>query len=123
MRRDALSDPQWARIAPLFRRRAKKGRTPSDRRTIANGIRWILPTGAPWRDLPERYGPWQTVFDRFNRLAPRRHLSPHRHFAAGRVGRQEADRPRPWCIDGTIVALWLIAIMERALKRLFPDKA
>jgi transposase len=32
-----------------------------------NGILWKLRTGSPWRDLPERYGPWQTCFDRFNR--------------------------------------------------------
>src|SRR3954467_14666782 len=69
MRRYELSDPQWARIAPLFPQRARPGtvgRPPSDNRPIVNGILWILHTGAPWRDLPERYGPWQTVFDRFN---------------------------------------------------------
>jgi transposase len=66
MRRDGLSDTQWARIAPLFPPQSGKGRPPSDHRTIVNGILWILHTGAPWRDLPERYGPWQTVFDRFN---------------------------------------------------------
>jgi transposase len=38
-----------------------------DHPTIINGILWKLRTGSPWRDLPERYGPWQTCFDRFNR--------------------------------------------------------
>jgi transposase len=39
-----------------------------DHRTVVNGILWKLRTGSPWRrDLPERYGPWQTCFDRFNR--------------------------------------------------------
>lgn len=38
-----------------------------DHRTILNGILWILPTGAPWRDLPERYGNWKTVYSRFRR--------------------------------------------------------
>lgn len=70
MHRYELSDQQWARIAPLFRRpRAhpgKAGRPPNDHRPVVNGILWILHTGAPWRDLPERYGPWQTVFYRFN---------------------------------------------------------
>ena len=42
------------------------GCTP-DHRTVVNGILWKLRTGSPWRDLPERYGPWQTCFDRFNR--------------------------------------------------------
>ena len=40
--------------------------TAADQRLIVNGILWILHTGAPWRDLPERYGPWKTVFHRFN---------------------------------------------------------
>jgi transposase len=34
---------------------------------VLNGILWVLRTGAPWRDLPERYGPWQTVYSRFRR--------------------------------------------------------
>jgi transposase len=70
MRRYELSDQQWTRIAPLFRcpraHPGMAGRPPSDHRTIVNGILWILHTGAPWRDLPERFGPWQTVFYRFN---------------------------------------------------------
>lgn len=70
MRRYELSDQQWARIASLFpqgTRQGKAGRPPKDHRPIVNGILWVLHTGAPWRDLPERYGPWQTIFTRFNR--------------------------------------------------------
>jgi transposase len=69
MRRYELSDQKWDRISVLFSQRThpgKVGRPPSDHRPIVNGILWILHTGAPWRDLPERYGPWQTVFTRFN---------------------------------------------------------
>lgn len=44
-----------------------KGRPAKDHRTIINGMLWINKTGAPWRDLPERYGPWQTVATRFYR--------------------------------------------------------
>lgn len=68
-RRYELSDPQWARIAPLFphpTHHGKAGRPAHDQRLIVNGILWILHTGAPWRDLPERYGPWKTVYHRFN---------------------------------------------------------
>jgi transposase len=36
-------------------------------RQVLNGIFWVLRTGAPWRDMPERYGKWQTVYDRFSR--------------------------------------------------------
>jgi transposase len=69
MWRYELSDPQWARIAPLFPqgpRSGAVGRPPSDHRPIVNGVLWVLHSGAPWRDLPECYGPWQTVFSRFN---------------------------------------------------------
>ena len=66
MRRYELSDQQWARIAPLFPQHPKAGRPPKDHRSFVDGILWILHTGDPWRDLPEHYGPWQTVFYRFN---------------------------------------------------------
>jgi len=47
--------------------RANRGGRWRDHRTVVNGILWKLRTGSSWRDLPERYGPWQTCFDRFNR--------------------------------------------------------
>jgi transposase len=62
--RHELSDVQWARLQPLLPAR-KAGRQRQDDRRILNGILWKLATGAPWRDLPERFGPWQTVYTRF----------------------------------------------------------
>ena len=68
MRRHELTDEQWALVEPhVPRSRARTGRPPSDPRLMLNGIFWILHTGAPWRDLPERFGPWQTVYDHFSR--------------------------------------------------------
>ena len=65
-RRHEVSPQQWNVIQPLLpRRTAKTGRKPVDAKQMLNGILWILRTGAPWRDLPERYGPWQTVYDYF----------------------------------------------------------
>jgi transposase len=61
-----LNDRQWAAIEPLLPKQGRGGAW-KDHRTIINGISWRLHTGAPWRDLPERYGPWQTVYDRFVR--------------------------------------------------------
>jgi len=64
-----LTDEQWQiveTILPPDRVRAdRRGRPWTDRRTILNGILWILRTGAPWKDLPERYGAYQTVHRRF----------------------------------------------------------
>ena len=69
MERHELSDAQWARLAPLLppQHRAGRGRPAKDHRTVVDGIVWRLATGVPWRDLPERYGPWRTVYSRFRR--------------------------------------------------------
>src|SRR5829696_1576018 len=65
-RRHELSDAEWARLQPLLPPR-RTGRPRHDDRRILNGMLWKLATGVPWRDLPERYGPWQTVYTRFRR--------------------------------------------------------
>jgi transposase len=67
-RRHELTDEQWQRLAPLLPpAKPRTGRPNKDHRTVLNGILWILRTGAPWRDLPERYGPWKTIYSRFRR--------------------------------------------------------
>ena len=61
-----LSDEQWGLIEDLFPQpQPRKGRPWREHHTIINGIFSILCSGAAWRDLPECYGPWQTVYDRF----------------------------------------------------------
>src|SRR5215204_2338742 len=68
MKRHELTDEQWALVQRhLPRSTARTGRPASDRRTQLDGLFWILATGAPWRDLPERFGPWQTVYDHFRK--------------------------------------------------------
>jgi transposase len=66
MRRYELTDEQWSKIADLFpSNEGKRGGQWLDHRMIMNGLFWVLCSGAPWRDLPERYGSWNTVYDRF----------------------------------------------------------
>ncbi len=68
MNRRDLTNEQWEPLGPLLPpQKPKTGRPAADHRTILNGILWILRTGAPWRDLPECYGPWRTVASRFYR--------------------------------------------------------
>jgi transposase len=68
VRRHELTDEQFAKLAPLLPpERPATGRPNRDHRTVLNAILWRLKTGAPWRDLPERYGPWQTAYSRFRR--------------------------------------------------------
>lgn len=67
-RRHELSDEQWAQlVAWLPPEKPKTGRPSLAHRQVVNGILWVLRTGAPWRDLPERYGNWKTVYSRFRR--------------------------------------------------------
>ena len=66
MRRFELTDEQFARIAHLLSGKdTDPGRTAVNNRRFVNGVLWILRTGSPWRDLPERFGPWNSVFQRF----------------------------------------------------------
>jgi transposase len=70
MYRYELRDQQWAQIAAFFPDRypqGKAGHPWKAHRPLVDGILWHLHTGAPWPDTPERYGAWQTVYDRFNR--------------------------------------------------------
>lgn len=65
-----LSDEEWAVIAPLLPKNVRGPRRQDDRRVL-NGVFFILRTGAPWRDLPERYGPRTTVYNRYVRWGER----------------------------------------------------
>ena len=72
MGRFDLSDAEWALIAAELPITAgKRGRPRGDDRRVLDAIFYILRTGAPWRDLPERYGPYTTAYNRFNRWAKR----------------------------------------------------
>lgn len=67
-----LSNRQWRKIEPLLPgKRQDPGRTGENNRLTLEGILWIARTGAPWRDLPEVFGHWNTVYQRFNRWVKR----------------------------------------------------
>ena len=67
VRRGEITDRAWEQIAPLLPEHGRPGGRWRDHRTVVDGILWRPRTGAPWRDLPERYGPRQTCYDRFSR--------------------------------------------------------
>ena len=73
MRRYELTDSEWERISKYFpeKKPGTRGRPPKTKRDIINGIVWIARSGAPWRDMPERYGPWETVYWWFGQLIER----------------------------------------------------
>jgi len=66
MGRYDLTDFEWRIIEPLLPNKPRGVPRVDDRRVL-NGIFWILRSGAPWRDVPERYGPYTTAYNRFNR--------------------------------------------------------
>jgi transposase len=70
VRRYELKDADWVRLAPLLPGKVgDAGRSAADNRLFVNAVLWIARSGAPWRDLPERFGPWNSVYRRFRRWA------------------------------------------------------
>lgn len=70
MRRYEISDQAWLRVCDLLPGKSTDvGRTAQDNRQFLNAVLWIARSGAPWRDLPERFGPWNSVYQRFRRWA------------------------------------------------------
>jgi transposase len=103
-RRHEVTDAAWAVIAPLLPRTPRRrGRPWRDHRTVANGILWVLATGVPWRDAPERYGAWQTLYGRFARWADDgTWLRVLQALLAEMQRRGRIDRAL-WCVDGTSI--------------------
>lgn len=103
-KRHELTDTQWEKVKPLLPpEKPKTGRTNLDHRMMLNGMIWRAKTGTPWRDLPERYGKWKTVYSRWLRW---RNAGIWQHV--WEALQQEADRQGEveWeihFIDSTIV--------------------
>lgn len=70
MRRHELSDNQWEQVEGFLPRGVGRPSKHGDRNFI-NAVLWIAKTGAPWRDLPERFGSWKTIYNRFLNWAKR----------------------------------------------------
>jgi transposase len=69
-RRHEISDTDWDRIKDLLPGQpGQHGGVAQDNRRFVNAVLWIARTGAPWRDLPERFGPWNSAWRRFDRWA------------------------------------------------------
>jgi transposase len=100
MARYELSDQQWDLLKGLFPKQGRGGRW-IDHRTMLNGMLWILRSGAPWRDLPQRYGNYKSVNHRFNRW--RRDGTFDRVLKALqiRLDRQGKIDWDLWLVDGT----------------------
>ncbi len=102
MKRHELTDQQWGLLTPFFPRRPRRrGGQWKDDRTILNGIFWRLNTGAPWRDLPERYGKWKTVHDRFSKLRKSGLLDRILETLQLHLDERGLIDFELWCVDGS----------------------
>ena len=99
MTRLQISKLQWMRIFPLIPKSKTGGRPAIDGRIILNGILWILRTGAPWRDLPEEFGTWQTAWRLFDQWNGDGTLDKILQSLQGEIGIDT----ELWCIDGTVI--------------------
>lgn len=69
MIRPQLDERQWERVAAFLQDERGRGRPPLDDRRFVEAVLWWRRTGVPWRDLPDDFGPWKSVFNRFDRWA------------------------------------------------------
>jgi transposase len=103
-KRHEVSEEEWALLDQVIpKSTAKTGRPTRDRREMLNGLLWILSTGAQWRDLPERFGPWETVyttFSRWRKAGVYDAILDVLHVRLDQAGKIDWEL---WCIDGTSV--------------------
>ena len=99
MSRGDLNEAEWQLLKDLLpAERGRKSRPSHDNRPIINGILWRIRTGAPWRDVPEKYGKWMTIYQRFQRWSK----AGIWEAVATTLARSMADN-RHHSIDSTII--------------------
>lgn len=104
MKRHELTDEQWELVSPLVPRKvAQTGRPPKDPRLMLNGIFWILGTGAPWRDLPERFGSCKTVHRYFSGWRRAGVFAAIIEALQVKLDKQGLIDWELWCVDGANV--------------------
>src|SRR5579859_6556852 len=123
--RHDLTDEEWARLAPLMPAHPRQGHRWNDHRSVISGIMFRTRAGCPWRDLPECYGNWKTVYNRYRRwsgdgtwervvaalragcyategagwtvAADATVVRAHQHAAGARHARPRTSTRRGWC--------------------------
>ncbi len=102
-KRYELPDAAWDLVADIFYEPRRSGRPRADDRLMLNGVLWVLCSGAAWRDMPERFGPWSTVYQRlrdwrnrgaFDQMFKRLHI---------KLNEQGLIDLKTWMIDSTAV--------------------
>ena len=112
MARYELSDEQWAVVGPLLPS-SKRGRPRRDDRTTLDGVFWKLCSGAAWRDVPERYGPYRTIYDRFAKYRDDGTLDRILRALRVRLDAEGHIDRSTWRIDGTTIRASRVAAGAR----------
>jgi transposase len=100
--RHELTDGQWELVKDFFPAQGRGGRL-ADHRILRNGILGRLRTGAPWRDLPERYGPGPTVYHRFRSMRRSGLIDRILERLQARLHADGLIDAELFCIDGTVI--------------------
>lgn len=101
-RRYELTDSQWARIEPLLPSSSgKRGGQYKPHRPLLNGMLWRLRSGAPWEDIPPRYGSYKTVWHRFNAWSADGTLQRVAEALVDELDDAGLIDWDLWCIDGS----------------------
>ena len=99
--RTQLDDRQWAKLERIIESQRGRGRRGRDDRNFLEAVLWIHRTGAPWRDLPDAFGSWKTVYNRFTGLV---------------IAHLTARRPAQFALDLHLLRGWSACDNSRALR-------
>lgn len=96
LRRYELTDQEWEQIAPFLpaENTGKRGCPSKDNRLMLNAMVWLARSGAPWRDIPERYGPWESAEAELEEISLDASIvQAHQHSAGAKQGASKRNRP------------------------------
>ena len=101
-RRYELTDQQWTLIKPMMPGPKPGGRW-NDHRTTLDGMMWVLKSASPWRDMPERYGSWKSVYDRFRRWSVDGTIDKILDRLRYKLDAEGFIDWDVWCVDGSSI--------------------
>ena len=103
VKRYEIPDASWELVADLFEQPRHSGRPRADDRLMLNCVLWVLCSGAAWRDMPERFGPWSTVYQRFRDWRNQGTFDVMRKRLHIKLNEQGLIDLETWMIDSTAV--------------------
>jgi transposase len=104
MRRHELTDDQLRVLEPYLPRSGPQGGRPwAEHRRILNGLFWKLQSGAQWRDIPECYGPWSTIYDRYRRWCQEGRFAAMLVALRATLDQHEQLDWQQWWVDSTSI--------------------